>query len=97
VATHTTTLFGGIYASNLFSTTDATPGTLNAFGYFDDFSVAAVALSVPCAADFNHDATRDALDLAGAESGTGMIRVEIRIGDRHDMGQARAWANRGQA
>lgn len=71
VATHTTTLFGGIYASNLFSTTDATPGTLNAFGYFDDFSVAAVALSVPCAADFNHDATRDALDLAVLLGGWG--------------------------
>ena len=64
VATHTTTLAGAVYASNLFATTDATPGTLNAFGYFDDFAVAAVPPTVPCTADINADGTRDAADLA---------------------------------
>lgn len=64
VATHTTTLSGGIYASNLFSTTDAAPGTANAFGFFDDLSLAAVPPAAPCAGDLNGDNQRDASDLA---------------------------------
>jgi hypothetical protein len=64
VAGHTTGSFGSVYAANLFATTDATPGSLNAYGYFDDFAVAAVAPSSPCAGDFNGDGTRDAADLA---------------------------------
>ena len=64
VAAHTTGSFGSVYAANLFSTTDATPGSLNAYGYFDDFAVAAVAPSSPCAGDFNGDGSRDAADLA---------------------------------
>ena len=75
VASHTTTLSGAIYASNLFSTTDTTPGTLNAFGYFDNLVIAAVpSLAPPCAGDFNGDGTRDASDLAtllGAWGGAG--------------------------
>ena len=62
---HVTTLSGAVYASNLLATTDATPGTLNAFGYFDDFAVAAVPPAPPsCTADLNGDGTRDAQDLA---------------------------------
>lgn len=64
VATHTTTLSGAVYASNLFATTDATPGTSNAFGFFDDLSVAAVAPVTPCAGDFNADGQRNGSDLA---------------------------------
>lgn len=64
VASHQTTAFGGVYAANLFSTTDATPGALNAFGYFDDFAVAAVPPSAPCAGDLNSDGVRNASDLA---------------------------------
>jgi len=64
VATHTTTLSGAVYASNLFATTDATPGTSNAFGFFDDLSLAAVAPVVPCSGDLNADGARDASDLA---------------------------------
>lgn len=64
VATHTTSAVGAIYASNLIAATDATPGALNAFGYFDDFAVAAVAAVSPCTADLNGDGTRDAADLA---------------------------------
>jgi len=74
IADHTTSSFGSVYAANLFATTDATPGSLNAYGYFDDFAVAAVAPSVPCAGDFNGDGVRDAADLAvllGAWGGTG--------------------------
>jgi hypothetical protein len=75
VASHTTTLSGALYASNLFSTTDTTPGTLNAFGYFDNLVISAVpSLAPPCAGDFNGDGTRDASDLAtllGAWGGAG--------------------------
>jgi hypothetical protein len=64
VATHTTTLSGAVYASNLFSTTDAAPGTANAFGFFDDLTLAAVSPVTPCTADLNGDGQRDASDLA---------------------------------
>ena len=64
VASHTTTAFGALYASNLFATTDAAPGTTNAFGYFDDLVLAAVSPSTPCPADLNADGTVDAADLA---------------------------------
>lgn len=64
VASHTTTLSGAVYASNLFSTTDAAPGAANAFGFFDDLSLAAVSAAAPCAGDLNGDGQRDASDLA---------------------------------
>lgn len=64
VARHTTTLAGAVYASNLLAATDAAPGPLNAFGYFDDFALAAVAPAAPCTGDLNRDGTRDAADLA---------------------------------
>jgi hypothetical protein len=64
VASHVTTLAGAIYACNLFAATDAAPGTLNAFGYFDDFALAAVPPQAPCPGDLNGDGTRDAADLA---------------------------------
>jgi hypothetical protein len=74
IATHTTSSFGSVYAANLFATTDATPGTLNAYGYFDDLAIAAVAPISPCTGDFNGDGVRDAADLAvllGAWGGAG--------------------------
>jgi hypothetical protein len=49
---------------NLLAATDATPGALNAFAYFDDFALAAIAPQSDCAADLNADGTRDAADLA---------------------------------
>ena len=64
VASHTTAAFGALYASNLFATTDAAPGSSNAFGYFDDLVLAAVSPSTPCPADLNADGTVDAADLA---------------------------------
>jgi len=64
VASHSTTLFGSVYASNLLAATDAAPGALNAFGYFDDFALAAVPSQAACPADLNGDGTRDAADLA---------------------------------
>jgi hypothetical protein len=64
VASHTTTAFGALYASNLFATTDSAPGTSNAFGYFDDLVLAAVAPTTPCPPDLNGDGTVDAADLA---------------------------------
>gem|GEM_PF-501809 len=64
VANHTTTAFGALYASNLFATTDATPGASNAFGFFDDLVLSAVSPAVPCPPDLNDDGTVDAADLA---------------------------------
>jgi len=64
VATHVTTLSGAVYATNMLAATDAAPGTLNAYGYFDDFALAAVPPQAACAADLNGDGTRDASDLA---------------------------------
>ena len=69
--THQTTLFGSLYASNLFSTTDAAPGTLNAFGYFDDLAIRAVANLVPCPADISGDGQVNANDLASVLAGWG--------------------------
>ncbi len=71
VATHQTTLFGSVYASNLLSVTDATPGTLNAFGYFDDFAISAELPTPACPADRNGDGSVDASDLASVLAGWG--------------------------
>ena len=66
VATHTTQVNsgGGVYASNLFATTDTSPGTLNAYGYADDFALAATDDAAPCLGDFDANGTRDGADLA---------------------------------
>jgi hypothetical protein len=66
VATHTTSVnaSGGVYAANLFATTDTSPGTLNAYGYVDDFAIAATSDAAPCAGDFDGNGTRDGADLA---------------------------------
>ena len=64
VASHVTSSFGAVYASNLFATTDSSPGAANAFGYFDDLAIGAVAPVSPCPADLNGDGQVDAADLA---------------------------------
>ena len=64
VATHVTAANGSVYASNLVAATDATPGTLNAYGYFDDLALAAVPAVTTCEADIDGNGTRDAADLA---------------------------------
>ncbi|MFM7051830.1 MAG: hypothetical protein ACKOYN_06825 [Planctomycetota bacterium] len=64
VATHVTSSTGGVYAANLLAATDAAPGAQNAFGYFENFAVAAVSPAPACEADLNADGTRDASDLA---------------------------------
>ena len=64
VATHSTAANGSVYAANLLAATDATPGALNAFGYFDDLGLAAVASVVACPGDLDGNGTRDAADLA---------------------------------
>ncbi|MFM7261874.1 MAG: hypothetical protein ACKO3W_14870 [bacterium] len=64
VASHVTSTFGAVYASNLFATTDSSPGTNNAFGYFDDVAIGAVAPTSPCPTDLNSDGQVDAADLA---------------------------------
>jgi hypothetical protein len=66
VATHTTATATGIYASNLLAVTDATPGTSNAFGFFDDLALRAISPAPPppaCPADLNGDASVDGQDL----------------------------------
>lgn len=67
VGTHVTTLSGSVYASNLLAVTDATPGTLNAFGYFDDLALRAVPAAPPppppCPADLDHSGSVDGADL----------------------------------
>ena len=63
-ASYTTTLAGGLYAVNLLSTTDTSPGSLNAYGYVDNLSITANPVSPPpCAGDFNNDGVRDGTDL----------------------------------
>ena len=86
VASHVTTLNGGVYASNLLAVTDAAPGALNAFGYFDDFAVAAVAPSSPCAGDLNFDGMRDAADLAALLGAWGTAGADL-TGDGNTDGQ----------
>ena len=64
VGTHVTTLSGSVYASNLLAVTDATPGALNAYGYFDDLSIRAVAdAPPPCPADLDGSGSVDGADL----------------------------------
>ena len=58
VFAHATSVFGGVFATNLFATTDAGPGTLNAYGFFDDLAIRAVPDAPPppsCPADLNAD------------------------------------------
>lgn len=71
VATHQTSLFGSVYASNLLAVTDATPGALNAFGYFDDFTISAELPAPACPADRNGDGAVNATDLASVLAGWG--------------------------
>jgi hypothetical protein len=66
VATHTTATATGIYASNLLAVTDATPGTANAFGFFDALALRAISPAPPppaCPADLNGDTSVDGQDL----------------------------------
>lgn len=66
VATHTTPTATGIYATNLLAVTDATPGTANAFGFFDDLAIRAISPAPPppaCPADLNGDSSVDGQDL----------------------------------
>ena len=58
VFAHTTSVFGGVFATNLFATSDAAPGALNSYGFFDDLAIRAVpdAPAPPsCPADLNDD------------------------------------------
>lgn len=64
VAQHVTAAAGSLYASNLLAATDAAPGALNAFGYFDDLALSAVAPATACVGDLDGDGVRDATDLA---------------------------------
>ena len=77
VATHTTTLSGSVYASNLFATTDSSPGSSNSFGFFDDLSIAAVSPATPCPGDFNNDGQRDSSDLGVLLSSWGTAAGDI--------------------
>jgi hypothetical protein len=64
VATHQTSLYGSVYASNLFSTTDAAPGTGNAFAFFEDLALRALPTVTPCPADITGDRQVNGMDLA---------------------------------
>ena len=64
VGSHATAANGSVYAANLLAATDAAPGPLNAYGYFDDLGLAAVAATVECPGDFDGNGVRDAADLA---------------------------------
>lgn len=64
VATHSTAANGSLYASNLVAATDVAPGALNAYGYFDDYGLSAVAAVSPCEGDLDGNGVRDAADLA---------------------------------
>jgi hypothetical protein len=67
VGTHVTTLSGSVYASNLLAVTDATPGAINAFGYFDSLAIRAVPAAPPppppCPADLDDSGAVDGADL----------------------------------
>lgn len=65
VSEHNTTLTGGLYAVNLFSTNDTAAGTtpLNAVSYADELSIQAVPPISPCLGDLNQDGQRDGADL----------------------------------
>jgi hypothetical protein len=77
VASHVTSSSGSVYASNLFATTDSTPGAANAFGYFDDFAVGAVAPASPCPADLDGDGAVDASDLASVLGAWGTAAGDV--------------------
>jgi hypothetical protein len=75
VFAHTTSVVGGVFATNLLATSDASPGALNAYGFFDDLAIRAVpGAPPPCPSDLNADRTVDGIDLGvllGGWGGTG--------------------------
>lgn len=82
VFAHVTGMFGGVFASALAATSDAAPGTLNAYGFFDDLAIRAVPDAPPppppCPADLTGDRLVDGNDLGvllGAWGGTGAADV----------------------
>lgn len=64
IGSHVTAATGSVYASNLVAATDAAPGPLNAYGYFDDLGLSAVSSTPECEADLDGNGTRDAADLS---------------------------------
>ncbi len=76
---HTTSAFGSLFAANLFAATDTSPGTANAFGYFDDFRISAELPAAPCPADINADGSVGGPDLTGllAAWGAGSVSADI--------------------
>lgn len=80
VGTHVTTLKGSLYASNLLAVTDATPGSLNAFGYFDDLALRAVPPAPPppqCPADLDDSGAVDGADLGVLLSSWGSSSADL--------------------
>ncbi len=69
IGNHVTAANGSVYASNLVAATDAAPGPLNAYGYFDDLGLSAVPSAPECEADLDGNGTRDAADLAALLGG----------------------------
>ncbi len=80
VGTHVTTLKGSLYASNLLAVTDAAPGTLNAYGYFDDLALRAVPPVPPppqCPADLDDSGAVDGADLGVLLSSWGSSGADL--------------------
>lgn len=95
--THTTSAFGSLYAANLFATTDSSPGTANAFGYFDDLRISAELPAAPCPADINSDGSVGGPDLTnllaawGAGSGPADINGDGQVNGTDLAALLAAW------
>jgi len=95
--THTTSAFGSLFAANLFATTDAAPGTANAFGYFDDFRISAEFPAVACPADINSDGSVGGPDLTsllaawGSQSGPADINGDGQVNGTDLAALLAAW------
>lgn len=95
--THATTAFGSLFAANLFATTDASPGTANAFGYFDDFRISAELPTAACPADIDSDGSIGGSDLTtllaawGSTSGPADINGDGQVNGTDLSGLLAAW------
>lgn len=94
---HTTTASGALFAANLFATTDSSPGTANAFGYFDDLRISAELPTAACPADLDADGTTGGSDLTillaawGSQSGPADINADGQVNGTDLAALLAAW------
>lgn len=95
--THTTSASGSLFAANLFATTDSSPESASAFGYFDDYRISAELPAATCPADINSDGSVGGPDLTsmlaawGAGSGSADVNGDGQVNGTDLAALLAAW------